>query len=332
MKHIFNKEFEHLLGGGTLTGVSPDLLVVFLNFLSKNKKKLRVLVLAGRGFASSFLRQKEFFSGPLFYYPEQTKNAVVPGFETQHNLFRSEALVGLSKHQGGVCISLENVAHVKNINKKTVFRKLVLDVGQKIDRDSFCEKLFSFGYKKVDYVYSPKEFSLRGEIVDIYPENIKDPLRVVFAFNVIEEITFFNIDSQRSIKDTKGFVFYDLLGEPVEKGKSLFAFFDWDLIINLKKENGGYTLNPGQEKLSFLSNSTIVNPSNKKELLAFGKKVGVENVVVFITKNSRKNNLKKLGFSTQKGLINTTVKVESKNLFFVPDLKKHRNNKTNKPL
>ena len=332
MKHIFNKEFEHLLGGGTLTGVSPDLLVVFLNFLSKNKKRLRVLVLAGRGFASSFLRQKEFFSGPLFYYPEQTKNAVVPGFETQHNLFRSEALVGLSKHRGGVCISLENVAHVKNINKKTVFRKLVLDVGQKIDRDSFCEKLFSFGYKKVDYVYSPKEFSLRGEIVDVYPENIKDPLRVVFAFNVVEEITFFNIDSQRSIKDTKGFVFYDLLGEPVEKGKSLFAFFDWDLIINLKKENGGYTLNPGQEKLSFLSNSTTVNPSNKKELLAFGKKVGVENVVVFITKNSRKNNLKKLGFSTQKGLINTTVKIESKNLFFVPDLKKHRKNKTNKPL
>ena len=50
---------------------------------------------------------------------EQSENAVVPGFETQHNLFRSEALVGLSKRQGGVCTSLENVAHLKNINKKT---------------------------------------------------------------------------------------------------------------------------------------------------------------------------------------------------------------------
>ena len=107
-------------------------------------------------------------------------------------------------------------------------------------------------------------------------------MRVVFAFNEIEEITFFNIDSQRSIKNTKGFVFYDLLGEPVEKGKSLFSFFDWDLIINLKKEKGGYTLNPGQEKLSLLSSNTPINLGNKKELLAFGKKVGVENVVVFI--------------------------------------------------
>ena len=231
MKHIFNKEFEHLLDGGTLTGVSPDLLVVFLNLLSKSKKGLRFLVLSGRGFASGFLRQKEFFNGSLFYYPEQSENAVVPGFETQHNLFRSEALVGLSKRQGGVCTSLENVAHLKNINKKTVFNKLVLEINQKINRDSFCEKLFSFGYKKVDYVYNPKEFSLRGEIVDIYPENIKDPLRVVFAFNVVEEITFFNIDSQRSIKDTKGFVFYDLLGEPVEKGKSLFVFFDFQRLF-----------------------------------------------------------------------------------------------------
>ena len=332
MKHIFKKEFEHLLGGGTLTGLSPDLLVVFLNLLSKNKKGLRFLVLSGREFALRFSRQKEFFNGSLFYYPEQSKNAVVPGFETQHNLFRSEALVGLSRNRGGVCTSLESVAHVKNINKKTVFRKLVLDVGQKIDRDSFCEKLFSFGYKKVDYVYNPKEFSLRGEIVDVYPENIKDPLRVVFAFNEVEEIAFFNIDSQRSTKDAKGFVFYDLLGEPVEKGKSLYAFFDWDLVIKLKKENNEYTLNPGQEKLGFSSNNTLRSLNDKKDLLAFGNRVGVENVIVFITKNSRKKSLKKLGFSIQKGLINTIVKIESKNLFFVPDLKKHRKNKTNKPL
>ena len=332
MKHIFNKEFEHLLRGGTITGLQPDLLVVFLNLLSKNKKGFRVLVLADSGFASSFLRQKEFFSGSLFYYPEQSKNAIVPGFETQHNFFRSEALVGLSKPEGGVCTSLESVAHVKNINKKTVFRKLVLEVGQQLDRDSFCEKLFSFGYKKVDYVYNPKEFSLRGEIVDIYPENTQEPLRVVFAFNVVEEITFFNIDSQRSTKNTKGFVFYDLLGEPVEKGKSLFAFFDWDLVINLKNNNNKYTLNPGHEKLSFLSEKKTNTIKNKKELLVFGNKVGIENVVVFITKNSRKNNLEKLGFSTQKGLINTTIKIKSKNLYFVPDLKKHRENKAHKPL
>ena len=332
MKHIFNKELEHLLGGGTLTGVLPDLLMVFLNTVSKNKKGLRVLVLADRGFASSFLRQKEFFNGSLFYYPEQSKNAIVPGFETQHNLFRSEALVGLSRDRGGVCTSLENVAHVKNINKKTVFKKFVLEVDQKLDRDSFCEELFSFGYKKVDYVYNPKEFSLRGEIVDVYPENIKDPLRAVFAFNVVEEITFFNVDSQRSTKSAKGFVFYDLLGDPVEKGKSLFAFFEWDLVISLEKENNKYTLNPGHEKLGFSSNNTTSTVSNRKELLAFGNSVGVENVVVFITKSSRKNNLEKRGFSTQKGLINTIIKVNSKNLYLVPDLKKHKKNKNHKPL
>ena len=56
VKHIFKKEFEHLLGGGTLTGLSPDLLVVFLNLLSKNKKGLRFLVLSGREFALRFLR------------------------------------------------------------------------------------------------------------------------------------------------------------------------------------------------------------------------------------------------------------------------------------
>ena len=332
VKHIFKKEVEHLLLGETIVGVNPDLLIVFLNYLSRVKKDFRVLVLADKTIASNYVRQKEFFSGSLFYYPEQSKNAIVPGFETQHNLFRSEALVGLAGPGGGVCLCLKNIAHIKNINKKTVFRNIVVAVGKKLDRDIFCEKLFSFDYKKVDYVYNPKEFSLRGEIVDVFPENVKDPLRVVFAFEEVEEISFFNVDNQRSIKKTKRFVFYDLLSEPIEKGKSLFGFFEWDLKIELEQTNNQYSLNPGGKEQSLSSVNIIDTIKNKNGLLRFVNKVGKKNVLLFTTKNSRKKKLKKIGLSTQKGLINKIVNVGSKNLYFIPDLKKHKKNTTRKPL
>ena len=332
MKQVFKTELEHLLQGETVTGLTTDVLIVFLNNLSILKKGFRFLVLADKNLASNYLRQKEFFGGRLFYYPEQSKNAVVPGFETQHNLFRSEALVGLAGDGGGVCLSLKSVSHIKNINKKTVFKNIVVEVGQKLDRDAFCERLFTFGYKKVDYVYNPKEYSLRGEIVDVFPENTIDPLRVVFAFGDIDDIAFFNIDSQRSIKNTKSFVFYDQLSEPVEKGKSLFGFFDWDLKIEIDRIGGKYILNSGGKELNISSQNAVNVIRNKKSLLRFINKTGKENILVFVTKNKRKTKLKNIGLSTQKGLINKVVKVGSVGFYFIPDLKKHKKNKTHKPI
>ena len=77
------------------------------------------------------------------------------------------------------------------INKKIVMRSLKIKGCLVLDRDVFCETLFSYGYKKTDYTYIPGEYSLRGDIVDVFPEHTNNPIRIVFDFGKIESFGFF---------------------------------------------------------------------------------------------------------------------------------------------
>ena len=206
MKHLFKKEVKHLLGGGTIRGLSVDSFMFFLNSLAGKTTCKKVLILTGEPILSRFARQRGFFRNSLYFFPKQQKNNVVPGFETQTNQHKAETLVGIAERGFGVCLSSEKTANEKTINKKTVLRSLKIKTGSVVDRDAFCETLFSYGYKKTNYTYNSGEYSLRGDIVDVFPEHKNNPVRVVFDFEEIESIGFFDVDSQRSFRSLDVFI------------------------------------------------------------------------------------------------------------------------------
>ena len=53
-------------------------------------------------------------------------------------------------------------------------------------------------YERVDFVRSKGEFSIRGDIIDIFSPNNNNPARILFDFDHIESISFFDIESQKS--------------------------------------------------------------------------------------------------------------------------------------
>ncbi|MFL2995215.1 MAG: DEAD/DEAH box helicase [Candidatus Neomarinimicrobiota bacterium] len=325
MKHIFKNEIKHLLNGGTIKGLSIDSFMFFLDNLSGKTTCKKVLILAEEPVLSHFARQRGFFKNKLYYFPKQQKNDVVPGFETQQNRHKAETLVGITEQGFGVCLSTEKTAKEKTINKKTALRSLKIKKGLVVDRDVFCETLFSYGYKKSNYTYSPGEYSLRGDIVDIFPEHKNNPIRVVFDFGEIESLGFFDVDSQRSFQNLDGFVFYDLLGEPISTGKSLLGFFDWDLAVRAEFVKNEITINAGSETVSLFSQEIQKEPTNKKTLRSFVEKFGPKNCFLFYTNNKRKRKLKNLGFSVMKGFINKTVYLKAKNTYLIPDYNKNKN-------
>lgn len=77
------------------------------------------------------------------------------------------------------------------------------------DINSLLDTLIKFGYTRKDFVESVGEFSLRGEILDLYfngflydeKQNLIDktiPVRIIFDENKIKDIRQFDISSQRS--------------------------------------------------------------------------------------------------------------------------------------
>jgi len=77
---------------------------------------------------------------------------------------------------------------------------LDLAVGQRIDPETVTQWLIDRDFTRLDQVESPRDFALRGGILDIYAWAEVDPLRIEFFGDQIESIRQFEPGSQRSVR------------------------------------------------------------------------------------------------------------------------------------
>lgn len=80
-------------------------------------------------------------------------------------------------------------------------RTIKIDKVQEQDPQKLAKDLVLLGYTKVPAVENKGQFSQRGDITDIYPL-VGEPVRIEFFGDNIESIRIFNLNTQRSIKET----------------------------------------------------------------------------------------------------------------------------------
>ena len=98
-----------------------------------------------------------------------------------------------------------NSAIKYELNKdKWINSILNLKVGLDIDPNKLTDYLLSIGYTKQYTVTKTGEFSRRGEIIDIFPLNHQNPIRIDFFDTEIDSIKEFDIDTQKSLSEIKG--------------------------------------------------------------------------------------------------------------------------------
>jgi len=91
----------------------------------------------------------------------------------------------------------------KNILSREKFRDSLLEL-KKDDEYLFEElimKLNDYGYEKKDFVEEAGDFSVRGGIIDLFPENYDTPIRIEFFGETIDSIREFDITTQRSVRE-----------------------------------------------------------------------------------------------------------------------------------
>lgn len=73
--------------------------------------------------------------------------------------------------------------------------------GERVNTNDLPERLIALGYERVSMIEGRAEFSIRGGIIDIYPINADYPVRIDLFGDEIESIRFFDVATQRSIKE-----------------------------------------------------------------------------------------------------------------------------------
>jgi len=137
----------------------------------------------------------------ILLYPANelvTTEIALAGHETLGE--KVEVLSRLSQGFSGVLIvpfsGMRKLFPPKAVFSQNHFR---LKVGKVQEIDSFVEQLVKIGYQRVDMVEKPGECSVRGGIVDVYPVNFSQPVRIEWFDDEVDSIRPFSVSDQRSI-------------------------------------------------------------------------------------------------------------------------------------
>lgn len=89
---------------------------------------------------------------------------------------------------------LNNLPDKKHLQSKTI------NFGDKLNFNNLADELLRFGYESVDIVESRGEFSIRGEIIDIFSVSSDEPCRILCFGDEVESIRYYSPATQISLK------------------------------------------------------------------------------------------------------------------------------------
>jgi len=148
---------------------------------------------------SSLLDKKE-----IHFFPDSFKQP--NKFEELKNsnvLLRTEMInkITSSHTTGEIVVTYPEALFEKVVSPKILNdHKISIKINEKWEVDEVIELFVECGFERVDFVYEPGQFSIRGGIVDIFSFGNELPYRVELFDDEVESIRVFNPLNQLSVK------------------------------------------------------------------------------------------------------------------------------------
>ena len=255
----------------SIKGLRGSSLSFFVLLLHNYLKKQLLIILPNAQRAEILFTDLQFLLGKneVNYYPEtQSGNAHYSQIQFEITGQRLRALEMLLNDSGSVFVTTLQAVSEK-IPAPDYFRRsqIRLQVKREFGFESFVQNLFDFGYERVDTIGGVGEFSVRGGIVDVFPYEEKNPVRVEFFGNIVDSIRYFDVVTQRSTKLINTITL--LQPDSGEDGKadnaSLFHYLQDDGIVLLDQpELYEKALSGGSASPDDLLSETIEGNSSEK--------------------------------------------------------------------
>ena len=183
-----------------VTGLTTFLRLFLLNEIVKTEKKVLFITSTEQ---SALKYQSDLYSffnkeSSIFPYQNSSMYEIIPS-----NIYDYSSQVNLLLNPQDIIIVPVKTLLEKFPSKSFfVKNKLSLKIGDNISQKKLLEKLTNLGYKRSTMVNDISEFSIRGDIADIY--TLKDnPVRIEFWGDEIVDIRFFDRETQKSIEKIK---------------------------------------------------------------------------------------------------------------------------------
>jgi transcription-repair coupling factor (superfamily II helicase) len=205
-KHELTSELCHSLNTPGekihLQGLVGSIRSILTCLLSEEIQKTFVICLNDKEEAAYFFDDLNILApdAPVLFFPSSYKRSVhYENIEQENIILRTEVLNRL-KDENQLLIVTYPEALVEKVISGEGLASHTFQVSRsdKLSIEFVNEVLFEYGFERVDFVYEPGQYSIRGSIVDVYSFSSEDPYRLDFFGDEVDTIRSFNLDNQIS--------------------------------------------------------------------------------------------------------------------------------------
>ncbi len=140
-------------------------------------------------------------SETVYFFPSSFKKAIkLSQLDTANEILRTEVLNRLANNPAPCLV----ITYPESLMQKVISsdglrtKTLKLKVGDSLGLDFVVEMLVEYSFQRVDFVYEPGQYSVRGGIIDIFSYSFELPYRCDFFGDELESIRVFDIETQLS--------------------------------------------------------------------------------------------------------------------------------------
>ena len=228
---MLNEELNKILNAQNISGLADELKTQFI--LKKHLEGTGdSLVLTNSLYeATSIFNELKAYNNDVFLFPmDEYLTSVALAVSPELKVKRLETLNEINSQKKKMIVT-NIMGFLKYVPNKETIKKLnvKLKKDETIKRENLEKLIFEFGYTKSSIVTSTGEYSLRGYIIDIFPYNFNNPVRIELFGNQIERIREFDAETQLSkndidsieilpyqeIKSNNNISIIDLLNDPI---------------------------------------------------------------------------------------------------------------------
>ena len=271
MINVFKELFEYK-NNLTVSGLSNSLINEYvLNYYNNNDNDL--LVVADSLYdANKIYKSIHKICDDVYFFPmDEFATVLAISSSPDLKIIRIDTLNQLKKAKKIIVTNLSG--YLKYVDKKT--ESIKVDFNTK--REELINFLENNSYVKTNLVTTTGEYAVRSFIVDLYPLNCDNPIRIEFFGNDIESIRFFDSETQisnQNINEISIYSFNDKTSEDkeniVDKLYNPFVFF-----LDYKKIKTSYD--------SFLDSKNEFEITIDRDIFNSFEKINVEKQIFINT-------------------------------------------------
>ena len=194
--NLFKKDAHEIIG------LNSELKSLYILDKYKKENKSVIFVTSNLHEAEKVYSELTHHTDKVWFFPmDDFITSVAVAASPELKVTRLETIDNIINNEKGIIIT-NLMGYLRYLPSKETFKQsyITIETGKEYNMETLIKKLFALGYKKETTVNMTGEIATRGFVLDIFPLNLENPVRLEFWGDEIDSIKEFDIDTQLTNK------------------------------------------------------------------------------------------------------------------------------------